>query len=120
MIEQYIRDHQLNAMRLAGRKVGAERTGNRAIAVFNPYTEKQIGSVPKATLEEVRETFAAAHRYQPTLTRYERAAILNKAAAIISSRVGEIAQLITAEAGLCRCSVPMKCSRTTARSSAAT
>ncbi|CAN5528364.1 phosphonoacetaldehyde dehydrogenase [soil metagenome] len=100
-IEQYIRDHHLNAMRMAGRKVGAERTGDRAIAVFNPYTEEQIGSVPKATLEEVRETFAAAHKYQPTLTRYERAAILNKAAAIISSRVQEIAQLITAEAGLC-------------------
>jgi acyl-CoA reductase-like NAD-dependent aldehyde dehydrogenase len=26
--------------------------------VFNPYTEKQIGTVPKATLEEVREAFA--------------------------------------------------------------
>jgi putative phosphonoacetaldehyde dehydrogenase len=81
--------------------VGAERTGDRAVAVFNPYTEEQIGSVPKATLEEVKETFAAAHQYQPTLTRYERAAILNKAAAIISSRVEEIAHLITAEAGLC-------------------
>ncbi|MBC7378654.1 MAG: phosphonoacetaldehyde dehydrogenase [Burkholderiaceae bacterium] len=100
-IEQYILDHHLNAMRLAGRKVGAERTGERAIAVVNPYTEEQIGSVPKATLEEVKETFAAAHQYQPTLTRYERAAILNKAAAIISSRVEEIAHLITAEAGLC-------------------
>jgi putative phosphonoacetaldehyde dehydrogenase len=100
-IKQYILDHHLNAMRLAGRKVGAERTGDRAVAVFNPYTEEQIGSVPKATLEEVKETFAAAHQYQPTLTRYERAAILNKAAAIISSRVEEIAHLITAEAGLC-------------------
>jgi acyl-CoA reductase-like NAD-dependent aldehyde dehydrogenase len=58
MIDQYILDHQLNAMRIAGRKVGAGRSADRTIAVFNPFTEKQIGSVPKATLEEVREAFA--------------------------------------------------------------
>ncbi len=101
MIDQYIRDHQLNAMRLAGRKVGADRTGERAIQVFNPYTEQLIGTVPKATLEEVRDTFAKAHAYQPTLTRYERAAILNRAAAIIKTRLDEVARLITAESGLC-------------------
>ncbi len=101
MIDQYIRDHQLNAMRLAGRKVGADRTGERAIQVFNPYTEQLIGTVPKATLEEVRNTFAKAHAYQSTLTRYERAAILNRAAAIIKTRLDEVARLITAESGLC-------------------
>ena len=100
-IQQYILDHQLNAMRLGGHKAGAERTGDRCIAVFNPFTEAQIGSVPKATLDEVRSTFAAAHAYQPRLTRFERAAILNRAAAIISQRLDEVANLITAEAGLC-------------------
>ena len=102
LIQQYILDHHLNAMRLGGRQVGADRSGDRAIAVFNPFTEQQIGSVPKATLEEVRQTFAAAHAYQPKLTRFERAAILNKAAAIISRRLDEVASLITAEAGLCQ------------------
>ncbi len=100
-MQQYIRDHQLNAMRLAGRKVGADRGGERCIKVFNPFTEEVIGTVPKATLDEVRETFAAARSYQPKLTRFERAAILNRAAAIISQRLDEVAQLITAEAGLC-------------------
>ncbi len=100
-IVAYIRDHQLNTMRLAGRKVGAERTGDRAIEVFNPYTGQLIGTVPKATLEEVRNTFAKAHAYKPSLSRYERAAILNRAAAIIKDRLDEVAQLITAEAGLC-------------------
>ena len=100
-IQQYILDHQLNAMRLCGRQVGADRTGDRAIAVFNPFTQQQIGSVPKATLEEVRQTFATAHAYQPKLTRFERAAILNKAAAIIARRLDEVASLITTEAGLC-------------------
>ena len=38
MIEQFIHDHDLHAMRLLGRKVGGERRGERAIAVTNPYT----------------------------------------------------------------------------------
>ncbi|MBK9441465.1 MAG: phosphonoacetaldehyde dehydrogenase [Comamonadaceae bacterium] len=100
-IQQYITDRQLDAMRLAGRKVGAGRSAESSIAVFNPYTEQQIGSVPKATLDEVRDTFKAAHSYKPNLTRFERSAILSRAAAIISQRMDEVAQLITAEAGLC-------------------
>jgi len=101
MIEQFILDNQLNAMRLAGAKVGGDRTGERTIAVANPYTGATIGSVPKATLEEVRAIFAKAHAYKPTLTRFERAAILNKAAAIASRRLDEVAALISAESGLC-------------------
>ncbi|MCW5651003.1 MAG: phosphonoacetaldehyde dehydrogenase [Ramlibacter sp.] len=99
MIEQYIRDHALDAMRLAGRKVGAGR--EQHIPVLNPYSGQRIGAVPKATLEEVRATFASAHAYHPMLTRFERAAILNRAAASIRERLDEVAGLITAEAGLC-------------------
>ena len=101
MIEQFILDNQLNAMRLGGRKVGAERAPDRCIAVYNPYSGKQIGTVPKATLEEVRATFAQVAAYKPTLTRFERAAILNRAAAIAARRLDEVAALISAEAGLC-------------------
>ncbi|MRD46954.1 phosphonoacetaldehyde dehydrogenase [Caenimonas koreensis DSM 17982] len=99
MRSEFIREHQLDAMRIAGQKVGAGR--DRVIEVFNPYTSERIGTVPKATLEEVRGAFATAHAYKPTLTRYERAAILNKAAALIRERLGDISQLITAESGLC-------------------
>jgi acyl-CoA reductase-like NAD-dependent aldehyde dehydrogenase len=42
------------ALRIAGEKIGADRGGDRMIEVFNPYTASVIGSVPKATLEEVR------------------------------------------------------------------
>ncbi|MCW5644092.1 MAG: phosphonoacetaldehyde dehydrogenase [Rhodoferax sp.] len=101
MIDQFILDHQLNAMRLAGAKVGAGRSGERTITVTNPYTGAAIGTVPKATLEEVRGVFAQAHAYRPTLTRFERAAILNKAAAIATRRLDEVAALISAESGLC-------------------
>ena len=101
MINQFILDHHLNTMRIAGKQVGAERVGARAISVYNPYTEAVIGSVPKATLEEVRTAYATAHAYRPKLTRYERAAILNRAADIAKRRQDEVAKLISAEAGLC-------------------
>jgi putative phosphonoacetaldehyde dehydrogenase len=98
-VAQFIKDHQLDAMRIGGKKVGAGR--GRFIEVFNPFTEQCIGTVPKATLEEVREAYAIAHAYKPHLSRYERAAILNKAAALVRDRLDDIANLITAEAGLC-------------------
>ncbi len=78
MIQQFILDHHLNSMRLAGRQVGAERSGDRVIAVHNPYTAEVIGTVPKATIQEVHDTFATAHAYVPQLSRFERAAILNR------------------------------------------
>ena len=96
-----IRDRKLNLMRIGGRMVGDRRDVSRVIEVFNPYTGKRIGSVPKATLEEVRLAIDTAHAYRPQLTRFDRADILNKAAAIVRQRQDEIAQLITAEAGLC-------------------
>jgi len=98
-IAQFIRDHQLDAMRIAGRKVGAGR--ERAIEVFNPFTAQRIGTVPKATLDEVRQAFETAQAFQSRLTRYERAAILNQAAAIVREKRDEVAHLITAESGLC-------------------
>ena len=45
-------------MRVAGEKVGTDRTGERCINVFNPFTGAAIASVPKATLAEVRQAFA--------------------------------------------------------------
>jgi putative phosphonoacetaldehyde dehydrogenase len=98
-IAAFIRDHQLDAMRLAGQKVGAGR--DRCIEVFNPYSEELLGTIPKATLEEVRRAYEQAHAYHPTLTRFERAAILNRTAALARVRLQDIAHLISAESGLC-------------------
>ncbi len=88
-------------MRISGKIVGADRVGDRCIPVTNPYSGLQIGSVPKATIEEVRAAFATAAGYRSRLTRFERANILDKAAAIVRSRTVDIAALITAESGLC-------------------
>jgi aldehyde dehydrogenase (NAD+) len=92
------RELRREAMRIGGESVHRDRV----IEVFNPYTEKLIGTVPKATLEDVRRAFDIAKAYKPKLTRYERAAVLNKAAAIIRSRTAEYSDLITAESGLCK------------------
>ncbi len=92
------RELRREAMRIGGESVHRDRV----IEVFNPYTEKLIGTVPKATLEDVRRAFDIAKAYKPRLTRFDRAAVLNKAAAIIRSRTDEYADLITAESGLCK------------------
>ncbi|HVG81234.1 MAG TPA: phosphonoacetaldehyde dehydrogenase [Methylomirabilota bacterium] len=84
------------AMRIAGENVD----NPRRIEVFHPYTGDVIGSVPKATAEDVRRAFATAAAYRSKLTRYERSAVLRRAAEIIASRREEIANLITAESGL--------------------
>ena len=72
-----------------------------AIEVRNPFTRELVGTVPRATVAEVRSAFAAAHAYKASLSRFERANILNKAAALVRARTAEIAGLITAESGLC-------------------
>lgn len=86
------------AMRIGGQPVQSERV----IEVHNPYTGECIGSVPKASLEQVRDAFRIARAYRARLSRYERAEILNRAADIVVARSAEISALITAEAGLCR------------------
>jgi phosphonoacetaldehyde dehydrogenase len=88
------------SMRIAGEKVGGERTGERSIEVFNPFTRQRIGSVPKATVEEVRRAFAIARGYRAKLSRFERAEILNRTAAHVRARSTDIARLISAESGL--------------------
>ena len=92
---------RLESMRIAGEKIGAERTGDRVIQVRNPYTRQVIGSVPKATVEEIRSAFAKAAAYRSRLSRFDRANILDKAALIVRARTAEIAALITSESGLC-------------------
>ena len=84
-------------LRMAGEKVA----GQGHIEVRNPYNDAVVGTVPKATLQQVRETFEIAKAFQPTLSRFDRANILNRAADLVRARTPEIAALITAESGLC-------------------
>jgi acyl-CoA reductase-like NAD-dependent aldehyde dehydrogenase len=99
-IDQYILDHPSTHAHCR-RKVGAGAVAT-APSPSQPLHRRTIGTVPKATLDEVREAFAIGPCLQATLSRFERAAILNKAAAIVRQRTRTRSpQLITAEAGLC-------------------
>jgi putative phosphonoacetaldehyde dehydrogenase len=88
----------VESLRIAGQKLAAP--DGRVIEVRNPYTRAPVGTVPKATLAQVHAALAIGHAYRPRLSRFERAGILNKAAAIVRARAAEIAALITAECGL--------------------
>jgi len=89
---------EVQKMRIAGEAVG----GDRVIEVRNPYTRAVVGTVPKATVDDIRRAFAIAKAYRPKLTRYQRYEIMHKAAVLIRSRSDEISDLITAESGLCK------------------
>ncbi|MGY3588801.1 putative phosphonoacetaldehyde dehydrogenase [Bradyrhizobium sp. USDA 4341] len=84
-------------MRIAGSLVDTDEH----VEVFNPYTNKVVGTVPAARPEHVRSAFARAAAFKPNLTRYERQRILLRTAEILAGRKEEFARLITAESGLC-------------------
>ncbi len=85
-------------LRIAGERVETKER----IDVTYPYTGEVIGSVGKATLEDVRRAYKIARGYKSKLTRYERYKILMRAGEIIATRLDEISKLITLESGLCR------------------
>lgn len=89
---------KIESLRIAGERINRDRK----IDVFHPYDGQCVGSVPKATVEDVRKALSYAHAYRCKLTRYERAQILQKAAAALRGRADEASDLITAESGLCK------------------
>ena len=84
-------------------RIGDQRLARpRTFDVFNPYNRQRVGSVPMATVEDVREAYRIARGYKSTLTRYERSSILQRASALLRARADEASTLITLESGLCR------------------
>ncbi|MCA0212236.1 MAG: phosphonoacetaldehyde dehydrogenase [Proteobacteria bacterium] len=86
------------ALRIGGERVTRERT----LDVMNPFNGERVGTVPLATLEDVRRAYGIAQAYRPTLSRYERSSILNRASALLRARTEEASTLITLESGLCK------------------
>ena len=85
-------------MRIAGERVDGD--SGKVIEVLNPYNNEVVGTVPRATREQVAHAFDIAAAYKPKLTRYERQRILFKTAEALDQRRDEISDLITAECGL--------------------
>ncbi len=86
------------SLRIGGERVQRDRTIN----VFNPFNGERVGTVPMATLDDVRQAYRIAHAFRPTLSRYERSSILNRASALLRARSDEASTLITLESGLCK------------------
>ncbi len=85
-------------MRIAGERVG----GDRVIEVRNPYSGALVGTVPKASVEDIRRAFAIAKGFRSPLTRHDRYRILLRAAEVLRARTDEVSDLITSECGLCK------------------
>jgi phosphonoacetaldehyde dehydrogenase len=85
------------SLRIAGEKVARDRV----IEVRHPYSGELVGSVPKATLVDVKRALKIARGFRATLTRHARYKILMAAGAIIAARREALARLITLESGLC-------------------
>ncbi|MGD9944730.1 MAG: phosphonoacetaldehyde dehydrogenase [Burkholderiaceae bacterium] len=92
------KDFREEALRIGGERVVRERR----IDVVNPFTRQAVGSVSKAGVDDVRRAFAIAKAYRCTLTRYERARIMQQAAQLLRGRLQQASDLITAESGLCK------------------
>jgi putative phosphonoacetaldehyde dehydrogenase len=85
-------------MRVAGEAAG----GGRVIEVRNPFSGKLVGTVPRASVDDVRRAFAIARAFRPALTRHDRSRILRRAAELLRGQADSISDLITAESGLCK------------------
>jgi putative phosphonoacetaldehyde dehydrogenase len=84
-------------MRIAGEKVDSS---SRCDIRF-PYTGAVVGSVPQADLSQLEQAFVSAMNYKARLSRHQRSSILTTAARLIIERRLSLAELITAESGLC-------------------
>ena len=62
-------------MRVGGIKMEGE---NGSIDVLNPFNGEKVGTVPRASKNQVGQAMEIAKNFQPKLTRYERQQILSK------------------------------------------
>jgi len=86
------------SLRIAGARVATGRSSE----VFNPYTQAVVGTVAVAAVAEVRRAIGIARAFRSRLTRYQRYRICYQTAEALRARTEEIANLITAESGLCK------------------
>ncbi|MEX3790980.1 phosphonoacetaldehyde dehydrogenase [Paraburkholderia sp. BR14374] len=94
-----LRDHpafRVEALRLRGERATRART----LDVFDPYTGMRVGTVPLASIDDVRAAFDYALAYRPTLSRYERSQILERTAVLLRERIEQASDLISLESGL--------------------
>ena len=87
-------------LHIAGRWRAAN--DGRTLAVINPATEEQIGTLAHAGIPDLDEALAAAaagFAAWRKISAYERAKIMRKAADLVRARAESIARLMTTEQG---------------------
>ena len=90
-----------NTQLLIDGKWGPAASG-RTIAVLNPATEEQIGTVAHAGPDDLERAVAAARKGFAAwrkVSAYDRAKIMRKAAELMRARADDIARLMTTEQG---------------------
>jgi phosphonoacetaldehyde dehydrogenase len=93
--------HEHPAFRAAPMLIGDRREAcARQLDVIDPYSGQRVGTVPMAGIDDVRRAIETAYAYRPRLTRYARAQILERAAALLRERTEEASNLISRESGL--------------------
>lgn len=71
----------------------------KQLAVTNPHTGETIASVARGSVGDVEEAVAGALRHLPPPPAHERAAVLERAARLVSDRAESFARTICLEAG---------------------
>jgi aldehyde dehydrogenase (NAD+) len=84
-------------LRIAGERVFRDRI----IEIRHPYSGALVGTVPKATVDDVKRALRIARGFRSTLSRHDRYRILIKTGELITAKRDDLARLITLESGLC-------------------
>lgn len=77
-------------------------TGKETIDVVNPYNQELIGTIPKASKQDVDKAIAsaqAAFKIMSDMPAHERSAILERTSVLIQKHRDELATVIASEAG---------------------
>ena len=78
------------SLRIAGEKASAARV----IEIRHPYSGELVGTVPKATPEDVKRALRIGRSFRSPLTRHDRYTILMKAGATIASKRDDLARCL--------------------------
>src|SRR5258708_31444384 len=85
------------SLRIAGEKVFRDRV----LEIRHPYSGALVGTVPKATVEDVKRALRIARGFDSTLSRHDRYRILMEAGAIIAAKPDAVAHAMTVHAVPC-------------------
>jgi putative phosphonoacetaldehyde dehydrogenase len=81
--------------------LGGRRSGDETVEVHSPWDGRVVGRVADDSVEDVSRAVAMVAGYDRGLDVGERAEVLTTAARLLADRREELADLITAEAGIC-------------------